>query len=136
MGKNSSQNKDDVYITLTEDFKKIHVAVEQLTPIHTQSLSNLQQEYLAAWKNIMCSNISIHQLYANRAGVNTDKIEIFTNTIHKITDEFIQGIQVQSKFIQTFWDTSKQNIECVNKNVEKITESNRDLINFWGVKNS
>lgn len=76
MKQKSNDNQDDVFVTLTKNFDKIHQSIEQLTPIQIQSLSNLQQAYLTYWKNTTCSSISILQGYLSSDVVdsNTGKI--------------------------------------------------------------
>lgn len=131
MNQKSTETKKDIFTDISDNIKKIHESVEHLTPSYTQSLSNLQQEFLTSWKNITSSNISIQQQYANQTGVSIETTEISTQVIHKITEEFIRGLEIQNKLIQTLWDTSRQNIQVIDKNAETITELNKNFINSW-----
>ena len=126
---NQESNKKDVFVSLAENFDKIHSSIEQSTPVYIQSLSNLQQEYLATWKNIMCSNITLQQEYAEKIGLSTASMQITTQIIQKITEEMLKGIKIQNKFIQTLLDTSKQNIHGINENSTTFTEVNKKFIN-------
>ena len=126
---NQESNKKDVFVSLAENFDKIHSIIEQSTPVYIQSLSNLQQEYLATWKNIMCSNITLQQEYAEKIGLSTASMQITTQIIQKITEEMLKGIKIQNKFIQTLLDTSKQNIHVINENSTTFTEVNKKFIN-------
>ena len=58
---NQESTKKDIFVSMTESFDKIHNSIEQSTPVYIQSISNLQQEYLATWKNMMCSSITLQQ---------------------------------------------------------------------------
>ena len=122
-------DKKDIFVSIGESFDKIHNSIEQSTPVYTQSLSNLQQEYLTAWKNMMCSNITLQKEYVKKIGLNTESKEITTQVIQKVTDEMIKGLKIQSKFIQTWLDTSKQNIHRINENSITFTEVNKKFIN-------
>jgi len=122
-------DKKDVFVSMAESFDKIHSSIEQSTPVYTQSLSDLQQEYLAAWKNMMCSNITLQQGYAEKIGLSTVSMEMTTQIIQKMTEEMLKGFKIQSKFIQTWLDTSKQNIHRINENSTTFTEVNKKFIN-------
>ncbi len=126
---NQESDKKDIFVSMTESFDEIHNSIEQLTPVYTQSLSNLQQEYLTVWKNMMCSNITLQKEYVKKIGLNTESKEITTQIIQKVTDEMLKGLKIQSKFIQTCLDTSKQNIHRINENSITFTEVNKKFIN-------
>ncbi len=127
---NQESDKKDVFRSMAESFDKIHNSIEQSTPVYTQSLSNLQQEYLASWKNMMCSNITLQKEYVKKIGLVTESKEITTQVIQKVTDEMLKGLKIQSKFIQTWLDTSRQNIHRINENSITFTEVNKKFINY------
>lgn len=126
---NHESDKKDVFVSLVENFDKIHNSIEQSTPVYIQSLSNLQQEYLSTWKNIMCSNITLQKEYAKKIGLSATSMQITTQIIQKITEEMLKGINIQNKFIQTWLDTLKQNIHRINENSTTYTEVNKKFIN-------
>jgi len=126
---NHELDKKDVFVSLVENFDKIHNSIEQSTPVYIQSLSNLQQEYLSTWKNIMCSNITLQKEYAKKIGLSAASMQITTQIIQKMTEEMLKGINIQNKFIQTWLDTLKQNIHRINENSTTYTEVNKKFIN-------
>ena len=126
---NHVSDKKDVFVSLAEIFDKTHSSVEQSIPVYMQSLSNLQQEYLATWKNMMCSNITLQKEYAKKIGLSAASMQITTQIIQKMTEEMLKGINIQNKFIQTWLDISKQNIHKINKNSTIFTEVNKKFIN-------
>ena len=126
---NQESDKKDVFVSLAENFDRIHSSIEQSTPVYIQSLSNLQQEYLSTWKNMMCSNITLQQEYAEKIGLSAASMQITTQIIQKMTEEILKGINIQNKFIQTWLDTSKQNIHRINENSITFTEVNKKFIN-------
>ena len=126
---NHELDKKDVFVSLVENFDKIHNSIEQSTPVYIQSLSNLQQEYLATWKNMMCSNITLQKEYAKKIGLSAASMQITTQIIQKMTEEMLKGINIQNKFVQTWLDTLKQNIHRINENSTTYTEVNKNFIN-------
>lgn len=130
--------KKNIFESMTQSFDKIHNNIEQSTPQYTQSLSNLQQEYLATWKNMVCSNITLQQEYSKKIGFSTESMEITTQIIQKMTEEVIKGFRVQSDFIQTWLDALQKNIHTINENSTTFSEVNKkfvtSLTNAWNVK--
>ena len=126
---NHVSDKKDVFVSLAEIFDKTHSSVEQSIIVYMQSLSNLQQEYLATWKNMMCSNITLQKEYAKKIGLSSASMQITTQIIQKMTEEMLKGINIQNKFIQTWLDISKQNIHKINENSTIFTEVNKKFIN-------
>jgi len=126
---NQESTKKDIFVSMTENFDKIHNSIEQSTPVYIQSMSNLQQEFLATWKNMMCSSITLQQGYAAKMGLNTESMEKTTQMIQKMTEEMVKGFKIQSEFIRTWLDTSKQNIHRINENSTTFTEVNKKFIN-------
>ena len=126
---NQESTKKDIFVSMTENFDKIHNSIEQSTPVYIQSMSNLQQEFLATWKNMMCSSITLQQGYAEKMGLNTESMEKTTQIIQKITEEMVKGFKIQSEFVRTWLDTSKQNIHRINENSTTFTEVNKKFIN-------
>jgi len=126
---NQESTKKDIFVSMTENFDKIHNSIEQSTPVYIQSMSNLQQEFLATWKNMMCSSITLQQGYAAKMGLNTESMEKTTQMIQKMTEEMVKGFKIQSEFVRTWLDTSKQNIHRINENSTTFTEVNKKFIN-------
>ena len=129
MNQKNAETKNNIFTVMTQSFDEIHNGIEQSTPGYIQSLSNIQQEYLAAWKNMMCSSITLQQEYARKIGLRTESMEKTTQIIQKMTEEMVKGFKIQSKFIQTWLDTSKQNIHRINENSTTFTEVNKKFIN-------
>lgn len=125
---NQESDKKNVFVSMAKSFDEIHNSIEQSTPVYTQSLSNLQQEYFATWKNMVCSNITLQQKYAEKIGFSTESMEITTQMIQKITEEMLKGFKIQNQFIQTWLDTSKQNIHRIKENSTTFTEVNKKFI--------
>lgn len=122
MVEEKSEYDNDVFETIVKNFDKIHQSMEQLTPMQTQSMSNLQQASLKSWKNVAHSSISILQAYAGQNSGDPGIHKISKNLLDTITDELIKGIKLQSNFAKIYWDITKQNLEEINRNTVLITE--------------
>ena len=133
----SKENKKNIYQSMSDGFNQIHNNLEQSTPVFIQSLSNLQQEYFTAWKNIVSSNLSMQEEYAKKIGSTSESTDMAEQTIQKITDEIVNNFKLQNNIIKTWLDTSKQNIHAINENSTSFSDVNKKFIeslsNMWNV---
>ncbi len=134
----SKENKKNIYQSMSAGFDQIHNNVERSTPEFIQSLSNLQQEYFTAWKNIVSTNFSMQEEYAKKIGSSSEPTDMAEQTIQKITDEIVNNFKLQNNIIKTWLDTSKQNIHAINENSTSFSDVNKKFIeslsNMWNVK--
>ena len=107
-----------------------YTSVERLTPAYTQSLTNLQQEILATWKNLMCSSTFIQRQYAEQMGLNTSSVDLLTQIIQRMAEEISRAFEMQNNIVQTFLETSRQNIKRLNENTTMYTEWQKKFIDF------
>ena len=115
----------DTFSAIANSFDKIHSSIERLTPMYVQSWMNLQQEYMEAWKKIVCSNIGSQQQYAKKIGMNSNSISFTNQIIQEMTEEVTRAMEFQGKWIQTFFDVSRQNINGIRQSVEVYSELNK-----------
>ncbi len=115
----------DMFSAIANGFDEIHSSIERLTPMYVQSWMNLQQEYMEAWKKIVCSNIGSQQQYAKKIGMNSNSISFTSQIIQEMTEEITRAMEFQGKWIQTFFDVSRQNINGIRQSVEVYSELNK-----------
>lgn len=133
-----NQNKKNIFESMSKSFDQIHNNIEQSTPGFIQSLSNLQQEYLTAWKNIVGSNIAMQEKYTKKIGFTPESTEINEQIIQKMTDELVNNFKLQNDFMKTWLDTSQQNIHAINENSKSFSDVNKKFIesfsSLWNVQ--
>ncbi len=128
---NQKNSNVDVFTSVEQSFDKIHNNVERLTPVYTQSLTNLQQTVLTTWKNFMCSGISVQRQYAEKIGLDVRSGDLLTEIIQKMTEETSRTFEMQSNFIHTFLETTMQNTQRFNENTTMYAELNKKFIDFY-----
>lgn len=119
----------DIFSTVEEGFDEVHSRIERLTPTFVQSWLNFQQEYMDAWKKIICSNISSQQKFAEKIGMNSNSINLTNQMIQTMTKNVTSVMELQSKMTQTFFDVSRNHIKGVTQNSEAYSEMNKKIIN-------
>ena len=131
MSKPTSTTSKDIFDVYKGSFEKIKGHVEKVTPQYLQSFTNLQQEYLGVWTNVVNSALAIQQQYADKMGLNTNVTEPINRVVQESTDEIIKAFDVQHKIVHTALDATKQNLRTINENATAFAELNRNIVNSW-----
>ena len=56
---NKTQESKDIFSVCKKNVDRFFQEIEKTTPRYQQSVSNLQQDYLDAWKNVISSAIAL-----------------------------------------------------------------------------
>lgn len=131
MSKTTAQESKEIYTVFKQNVDKYFDEVEKTTPQYLQSITNLQQEYTAAWKNAIESVISLQQEFATKAGINTNVPAVVVKLINDTTEEMIKARTVQNKVVLAAIDTTKQNVKTFNDNAKAFAELNENILQSW-----
>ena len=133
MSKNETTQKNpkDVFSTYLENVDKLFNGVKQSVPQYHQSLTNVQQEYLQAFENVVDSTITLQQEYVKKAGIATNIPETTLKAIHDTTEEFVKAASLQNQMALTTIDATQQNIKTFNDNAKSFADLNRNILQSW-----
>jgi hypothetical protein len=131
MSKTTAQESKEIYTVFKQNIDKYFDEVEKTTPQYLQSITNLQQEYTAAWKNAIESVISLQQEFSTKAGINTNVPAVVVKLINDTTEEMIKARTVQNKVVLAAIDTTKQNVKTFNDNAKAFAELNENILQSW-----
>lgn len=131
MSKTTAPESKEIYTVFKQNIDKYFDEVEKTTPQYLQSITNLQQEYTAAWKNAIESVISLQQEFATKAGINTNVPAVVVKLINDTTEEMIKARTVQNKVVLAAIDTTKQNVKTFNDNAKAFAELNENILQSW-----
>ena len=101
--------------------------VEKTIPQYHQSITNLTQEYIEAWKNFSCSAIDIQRNFATKVGVCVNMPDTATKIANNIEQESKKMIDVQNKIAITSIDAAKQTVNIMNSNSLEFAALNRNM---------
>jgi hypothetical protein len=121
----------DVFSAYQENVDKLFIGIRQSVPQYHQSITNVQQEYLQAYENIVDSTISLQKEYAQKAGIAANISEATLKIIHDTTEEFVKATSIQNQVTLATMDSTQQNIKTFNDNVKSFTDLNRNILQSW-----
>ncbi|QLH04501.1 hypothetical protein C5F49_03590 [Nitrosopumilus oxyclinae] len=133
MSKNeTTQTKSkDVFSVYQENVDKIFNGIKQSVPQYHQSITNVQQEYLQAYENIVDSTITIQKEYVQKAGIAANIPEATLKVINDTTEEIVKAASIQNQVTLATIDATQQNIKTFNDNAKSFADLNRNILQSW-----
>jgi len=133
MSKNeTTQTKSkDVFSVYQENVDKIFNGIKQSVPQYHQSITNVQQEYLQAYENMVDSTITLQKEYVQKAGIAANIPEATLKVIHDTTEEFVKAASIQNQVTLATIDATQQNIKTFNDNAKSFADLNKNILQSW-----
>jgi len=124
------QSKDNFGV-FQQNSDKYFADVEKAVPRFQQAITDLQDEYIQAWKNVVNATISIQKEYATKTGFSTNLPEATQKIVENTTDAIIKGREVRDKIALATIETVQKNIKTWNDNAKSFTDLNRNIMQSW-----
>jgi hypothetical protein len=133
MSKNETTQKNpkDVFSAYQENVDRLFNGVKQSVPQYHQSITNVQQEYLQAYENMVDSSITLQKEYVKKTGIAADIPEATLKVIHDTTEEFVKAASIQNQIALATIDVTQQNIKTFNDNAKSFADLNRNILQSW-----
>ena len=133
MSKNETTqtNSKDVFSAYQENVDKLSNGIKQSVPQYHQSITNVQQEYLQAFENMVDSSIAIQKEFVIKAGIASDVPSTTLKVIDDTTEEFVKASSIQNQMVLASIDATQQNIKTFNDNAKSFVELNKNILQSW-----
>lgn len=133
MSKNETThgNSKDIFSVYQENVNKLFDGIKQSVPQYHQSVTNVQQEYLQAFENVVASTIGLNHEYVKKAGIATNIPEATLKVIRDTTEEFVKAASLQNQITLATIDATQQNIKTFNDNAKSFADLNRNIMQSW-----
>jgi len=133
MSKNETTqgNSKDLFSVYQENVDKLFNGIKQSVPQYHQSITNVQQEYLQAYENLVDSSISLQKEYVKKAGIASNIPEATLKVIHDTTEEFMKTASIQNQVALATIDATQQNIKTFNDNAKSFADLNKNILQSW-----
>jgi len=128
----------DFYETVRENFIKIVDELAKVQPQYSQSVSNLQLDYIQAIKNTIYTAFSAqkHLTNSNHRTWNSTPssvpfIEQFAKQSNEITNNTIRAVGINNQLTINALDAARENLKIYNKTIDAVTEFNTNAAKAW-----
>jgi len=133
MSKNETNtvNSKDVFSVCQGNIDKLFNGIKHSVPQYHQSITNVQQEYLQAYENIVDSTITLQKEYVKKSGIAANIPEATLKVINDTTEEFVKATSIQNQIALATIDATQQNIKTFNDNAKSFADLNRNILQSW-----
>ena len=121
----------DLFSIYQENMDKLFSGIRHSVPQYHQSITNVQQEYLQAYENVIDSTITLQKEYAKKAGIATNIPQATLKVIHDTTEEFVKAASIQNQMTLATIDATQQNIKTFNDNAKSFADLNKNILQSW-----
>ena len=121
----------DVFSVYQDSIDKIFTGIRQSVPQYHQSITNVQQEYLQAYENVVDSTITLQKEYAKKFGVTTNIPQTALKVMNDTTEEFVKAASIHNQITLATIDATQQNIKTFNDNAKSFADLNRNILQSW-----
>ena len=133
MSKNeqSQTNPKDAFSVYQQNVDKVFTNIKQSVPQYHQSITNVQQEYLQAFENMVSSSIILQKEFTKKSGITTNIPEATLKVIRDTTEEFVKAASIQNQIALATIDATQQNIKTFNDNAKSFADLNKNIMQSW-----
>jgi hypothetical protein len=121
----------DAFSVYQQNVDKLFTSIKQSVPQYHQSITNVQQEYLQAYENIVDSSIALQKEYAKKIGIAANIPETTIRAIRDSTEEFAKAASMQNQIALATIDATQQNIKTFNDNAKSFADLNKNILQSW-----
>ncbi len=121
----------DVFSVYQQNVDKFFTSIKQSVPQYHQSITNVQQEYLQAYENIVDSSFTMQKEFARKSGIAANIPEATLKVILDTTDEFVKATSMQNQIALATIDATQQNIKTFNDNAKSFADLNKNVLQSW-----
>ena len=124
-------NPKDAFSVYQQNVDKLFTSIKQSVPQYHQSITNVQQEYLQAYENIVDSSITLQKEFAKKSGIAANIPEATLKVIRDTTEEVVKAASIQNQITLATIDATQQNIKTFNDNAKSFADLNKNILQSW-----
>jgi hypothetical protein len=124
----------NVYDTVRQNYVTIVDEFTIAQPQYTQSVSNLQLDYIAATKNTIQNMVSAQKLLASNGNVpmiTPPYTDEYVKQSNEITENIVRAVRINNQLTVNAINAAAENFRTINRTIESVTEFNTSAAKAW-----
>jgi hypothetical protein len=123
----------DIYDTVQNNCLRSIDELVKVQPQYSQSISNLQLDYIQTIKNTIQTAISAQKQLIGGLNIQlaTPYTEQFTKQSNEITNNAIRAVAINNELIINALEAARENLKIYNRTVDSVTEFNTNVGKAW-----
>jgi len=129
-----STEATNFYDTVKQNYIRIMDEFTKAQPQYTQSVSNLQLDYIAATKNTIQNMVSAQKMLASNGNVpivNPPYTDEFVKQSNEITENIVRAVRINNQLTVNAINAAAENFRTLNRTIESMTEFNTSAAKAW-----
>ena len=129
-----STEATNFYDTVKNNYIRIVDEITKAQPQYTQSVSNLQLDYIAAAKNTIQTMVSAQKLLASNTNIPTvtpPYTDEFVKQSNEITENIVRAVRINNQLTVNAINAAAENFRTLNRTIESVTEFNSSTAKAW-----
>jgi hypothetical protein len=125
--------EQNIYDTIKENFIRTVDEWAKIQPQYSQSISNLQLDFIQTIKNTIQNAISSHKQITGgwNFTVPASYLDHFAKQSNDITNNMIRTAVINNQLTITAFDAARENLKIYNRTIETVTDYNNDIAKAW-----
>ena len=122
----------DVSDTLRDNLIRTVDEFAKAQPQYSQSISNLQLDYIQTIKNMIQTVFSAQRQFANTLNVPSVPYgEVFTRQSNEVTNNAIRSVGINNQLTINALDAARENLKIYNRTVDTMTDFYTNIARAW-----
>lgn len=132
-----TRSADGLYETINQSITRVVDEVAKAQPQYSQSISNLQLDYIQAVKNTVQNTLVAQKNIADAKGFSlnlpfaSQYVEQLSNQTNEIANNIVKTVQVNNQVAVNSLDAARDNIRIYTRTTDAILEFNSNLAKAW-----
>jgi hypothetical protein len=122
----------DVSDTMRDNLIRTVDEFAKAQPQYSQSISNLQLDYIQTIKNMIQTVFSAQRQFANTLNVPSVPYgEVFTRQSNEVTNNAIRSVGINNQLTINALDAARENLKIYNRTVDTLTDFYTNIARAW-----
>ena len=122
----------DVSDTLRDNLIRTVDEFAKAQPQYSQSISNLQLDYIQTIKNMIQTVFTAQRQFANTLNVPSVPYgEVFTRQSNEVTNNTIRSVGINNQLTINALDAARENLKIYNRTVDTLTDFYTNIARAW-----
>ena len=127
----------NLYDTINLSITRVVDEVAKAQPQYSQSISNLQLDYIQAVKSTVQNTLAAQKNIADARGLSLNLpfanqyLEQLSNQTNEIANNIVKTVQVNNQVVVNSLDAARDNIRIYTRTTDAILEFNSNLAKAW-----
>jgi hypothetical protein len=126
-------DEQSVYDTMKQNFIRAVDEWAKIQPQYSQSISNLQLDFIQTVKNTIQNAISTQKQITGgwNLPLAAPYLDHFTKQSNDITNNWIRTAIINNQLTITAFDAARENLKIYNRTIDTVMDFNNDVAKAW-----